>query len=223
MNLLQARSGIYLPTLGESPGMVERKPARGSASPGEIFYYNNWDFNVLGTIFEKQTGMTLGSAFTEWIALPIGMEDFEPADVHYQADEISGHRMYRFYMSARDLARFGRLYTSHGKWGTQSIIPEEWVAATFTKYSEVSYSSSADGYGLLWWIDSAANVFMAEGSGGQFLFVSPDRNLVMVTLNDRGISFLGRKFHNPLARSASYTEAKRLWDIVLADISARSF
>lgn len=56
--------------------MIDRKPARGSFGPGEEFYYNNWDFNVLGTIFETETGIALGVAFNQWIAQPLGMQDF---------------------------------------------------------------------------------------------------------------------------------------------------
>jgi CubicO group peptidase (beta-lactamase class C family) len=48
--LLQARSGIYHPALAESKEMLAAKPPRGSSQPGERWYYNNWDFNALGTI-----------------------------------------------------------------------------------------------------------------------------------------------------------------------------
>lgn len=35
--------------------MTKNRPARGSHAPGTFWYYNNWDFNVLGTISEKKT------------------------------------------------------------------------------------------------------------------------------------------------------------------------
>ncbi len=52
-DLMKARSGIYLPAAAESAEMRAKRPARGSHLPGEYWYYNNWDFNILGTIFEK--------------------------------------------------------------------------------------------------------------------------------------------------------------------------
>ena len=55
-DLLKARSGIYHAALYETPGMARRRPARGSHAPGTFWHYNNWDFNALGTIYERATG-----------------------------------------------------------------------------------------------------------------------------------------------------------------------
>jgi CubicO group peptidase (beta-lactamase class C family) len=54
-DLIKARSGIYHAALGESPGMKAIRPERHSHRPGTFWYYNNWDFNALGTIFEQET------------------------------------------------------------------------------------------------------------------------------------------------------------------------
>src|SRR6266436_1013879 len=55
-DLLKARSGVYHPAVAETEWMKARRPARGSHLPGAIWYYNNWDFNALGTIFEPASG-----------------------------------------------------------------------------------------------------------------------------------------------------------------------
>ena len=52
VDLLMARSGVYHPAAGETAYMKDRRPRRESHAPGEFWYYNNWDFNVLGTIYE---------------------------------------------------------------------------------------------------------------------------------------------------------------------------
>ncbi|MFZ3340792.1 MAG: serine hydrolase [Terriglobales bacterium] len=62
-DLLEARSGVYHPTVYETKGMVERKPPRGSHAPGTFWYYNNWDFNTLGYIYEKAEGSTIFATF----------------------------------------------------------------------------------------------------------------------------------------------------------------
>jgi CubicO group peptidase (beta-lactamase class C family) len=69
-DLLKSRSGIYHPAAAESDGMIAAKPQRGLHQPGEAFYYNNWDFNVLGYIFEHQTGKSIYEAFLQDVALP---------------------------------------------------------------------------------------------------------------------------------------------------------
>jgi CubicO group peptidase (beta-lactamase class C family) len=94
---------------------------------GTFWFYNNWDFNVLGTIFEKKTGMKIGEAFYKRIALPIGMQDFRPEDVYYLGGTVSVHSAYHFEMTARDLARFGLLYLRQGRWNNLQIVPESWI------------------------------------------------------------------------------------------------
>jgi len=56
VDLLRARSGVYHLVDFETASMMKNRPTRGSHAPGTFWYYNNWDFNVLGTIFEKKTG-----------------------------------------------------------------------------------------------------------------------------------------------------------------------
>jgi len=55
-DLLKARSGVYIPATGEADSMVANRPERGSHAPGTFWYYNNWDFNALGTIFDQGVG-----------------------------------------------------------------------------------------------------------------------------------------------------------------------
>ena len=114
VDLLRARSGVYHIVDFETEIMKKNRPARGSHPPGTYFYYNNWDYNVVGTIFEKETGKKIGDAFYERIAKPLGMEDFQPGDVFYFGGPISIHRAYHFEITARDMARFGLLYLRHG-------------------------------------------------------------------------------------------------------------
>src|SRR5947209_7922433 len=58
-DLIEARSGVYHSALYETPGMKAARPKRGSHPPGTFWYYNNWDFNVLGTVFERLTKTNL--------------------------------------------------------------------------------------------------------------------------------------------------------------------
>jgi CubicO group peptidase (beta-lactamase class C family) len=79
-DLLMARSGVYHAAAYEAPDMKARRPQRGSHSPGSYWYYNNWDFNTLGFIYQKLVGADVFHGFAERIAKPIGVEDFSAAD-----------------------------------------------------------------------------------------------------------------------------------------------
>jgi CubicO group peptidase (beta-lactamase class C family) len=108
-DLLRARSGVYLAAAGEIDAMRDARPARGSHAPGTHWYYNNWDFNVLGTIYRRATGEDIFQAFDRRLAQPIGMQDFRPEHGIYGVEDHSEHPVYAFRISARDLARFGLL------------------------------------------------------------------------------------------------------------------
>jgi CubicO group peptidase (beta-lactamase class C family) len=187
-DLLEARSGVYHPALCETPDMAEQRPARFSHKPGAFWHYNNWDFDALGSIYEHATGSSIYDAFQREIARPIGMEDYQPWDGKYVTGAASVCACYTFAMSARDLARFALLYLNDGRWNDRQIVPAQWVKDSTQPYSQ---SGSGPGYGYLWWtgfLDSnivpsvqlPPGTFFAAGYGGQFAFVIPADDLIVV-------------------------------------------
>jgi len=190
--LLEARSGVYHAALYETAWMAEKRPPRGSHAPGTFWYYNNWDFNALGTIYERATGIGIYDAIDRLIAKPIGMQDYRPEDGAYFTGPASIYRAYPLRMSARDLARFALLYLNHGAWRGHQVVPAEWVHESTQPYS-FSNVGGGTGYGYLWW--TAGNQpsalppgsFFAQGAGGQFAFVIPAFDLVIVSRVDRDL------------------------------------
>jgi CubicO group peptidase (beta-lactamase class C family) len=173
VDLLTARSGIYHPSIKDDNGPY---PEPGAHQPDEAFVYNNWSFNAVGGIFERLTGLSMGEAFKSWIADPIGMQDFRPEDVHYFEGSGSVFPAYRFWMSARDLARFGQLYLNRGRWHGDQVVPESWIVESLQTYSD---TGRGVGYGYMWWTMPDSS-YMATGTGGQKLRIYPDRGLVLV-------------------------------------------
>lgn len=193
-HLLASRSGIYLPPLGEAQSWASRRPARGAHDPGTFWYYNNWDFNALGTIFEKTTGLEIGQAISEWLAKPLGMQTFCPEHVTYEYADFTEHPMWRVYMSAEDLARIGALVLQNGQWNGQQLVPSAYIAESTSEISDVREfipNGIEDHYGLLWWIDSDKGHIWAAGSGGQFMIIDRPNNLVTVVRNNTGASIPG--------------------------------
>lgn len=192
-DLIKARSGIYHPALGESAMMKAMRPGRHRHQPGTFWYYNNWDFNALGTIFEQETGTRIFQEFDRRVANPLQMEDFTVEDCKYltwsdyRSTRYSDHRYYLFRMSARDLARFGLLFLRHGRWKDRQIISPEWIRQSTASYSEWGQGG---GYGYMWWtgrksgllanVSVKAHSYLASGYGCHKLIVLPYRKLVIV-------------------------------------------
>ncbi|MBS1565041.1 MAG: serine hydrolase, partial [Bacteroidetes bacterium] len=94
------------------------------------------------------------------------------------------------YATARDWARFGLLYYNDGMWNGQRILPEGWVKQASTP---VNTSEGPKEYGYQLWLDKLppnetfkkdvpAEVFYADGYGGQEVYVVPSKKLVVVRL-----------------------------------------
>lgn len=186
-NLLKARSGIYIPAAGEVKSMRDERPKRGSHEHNTFWYYNNWDFNALGTIFDQETKENIYEAFKTRIADPIGMQDFTTENLHYRYEyQFSMHPYYGFRISARDLARFGQLYLQEGEWQGVRLIPAEWVKESTKAYSLTGKSGTYSGYGYMWWIAAKdyrgikQGSYAASGLGGHTLEVLPYLNTVIV-------------------------------------------
>ncbi|MGL4235593.1 serine hydrolase domain-containing protein [Tabrizicola sp.] len=208
-DLLMARSGVYLPSGAETEEMRNMRPARGAHAPGENFYYNNWDFNVLGEIFEQSTELSIGEALDQWIGSEIGLEDFLPEHVTYAKDGDSDYETWRIYLSNRDLARLGQLVKNGGLWEGKQIVPSAWITDMLTAHSE---TPQGYGYGYLWWIDDADRMVLAQGWGGQYLMLAQDRDIVVAIKNNTGRSPLGFVMYRYFDEEVSTELANRVWE-----------
>ena len=184
-DLIMSRSGVYHTAAYETEEMRTERPPRGSHPPGTFFFYNNWDFNTLATIFEQETSLGIFDAFEERIAEPLGMQDFiKEEDTEYFFElQYSIHPAYLFCMTARDLARFGYLYLRKGRWNSTQIVPESWLKESIFPYS--TDASGFFGYGYMWGIIThpyftGFDIFFAHGYGGHSIYVIPGADLVVV-------------------------------------------
>lgn len=200
-DLLLSRSGIYHHAAAVSEGMLREMPERGSHLPGEYYYYNNWDFNVLGAILEQQTGQSIYELFREQIAIPLGMHDYrgkyasidaEQEDVDipngdgfYQYETSkSNYPAYHFRMSARDLALYGQLYLQEGLWKGKQIVPAPWIETSTYPWSVINPQYGL-ARGMLWGVvlaeeEGEENAFYHTGAGMHMLGVYPSSELVLV-------------------------------------------
>src|SRR5579864_710780 len=87
--LLTARSGIYIASGNKQ--LDPLTPKRGSEYPGTHFFYNNWDFNAAFTAFEKLTGKNIYDALQIDLAIPIGMQDYDPKNQRKIPTGVSVH------------------------------------------------------------------------------------------------------------------------------------
>ena len=190
-DVIMARSGVYIPSAAETPQMREARPDRGEFAPGEHWYYNNWDFNVAGHIFERTTGRNYDSAFQRIFAEPLCMPDFDVFETHRQHAPGTAFSAYHMRMSARDVALFGQLFLQEGEWQGEQILSADWVGESTADYSDTGWPGAwMGGYGYMWWRPAEAEVaqehglapdmYTGAGYGGQYVTVIPSLDLVII-------------------------------------------
>lgn len=94
-----------------------------------------------------------------------------------------------------DLARIGYLVLRHGRWGTAQVVPSAWIDLSTRPVSRgapVFFADYGAGYGHFWWVfpsrrgGSDSGIIAASGAYGQWLFVVPRLDLVVVIVADNG-------------------------------------
>lgn len=205
-DLLMSMSGVYHPAAYETGGMIEKRPVRGTRAPGEFWYYNNWDFNTLVTIINRETEQDFFEAFQRYLAEPLQMEHFRIEDTEYRYErDKSMHPAYLFKMSAVDLARVGLLYLRDGTWKGQQIVDKTWVADSTSAQHPWKPEEPDKGYGYLW--KAVEDGFYAAGVGGQRIIVAPKYDLVVV--------------HQVDTRGKKRVKSKKIWNLYDKIVAAR--
>ena len=148
--------------------------------PGQSFRYSSGDTQLLGMVIEKATGVSLTEYLTEKFWNPMGAEN--TALWQLDSDEYGMEKAYCCIAStARDFARFGKLYINKGMWGDLEILDSSFVElATKPVFERSPY------YGYGWWLYNyeGKKVFTMNGHRGQFVISFPDENIIIVRQGD---------------------------------------
>jgi CubicO group peptidase (beta-lactamase class C family) len=150
--------------------------------PGVTWLYNNYNPQLLGMALERATGMTISEYTSESWWGPMGAEADASwsVDSFYNRFEQSAHG---FNARPRDLARFGLMFANDGMVDGVQVIAREWVqkATAPTNISVGRNDFLEQNYNYFWWVLPDGR-FSAQGNLGQYVFVSPDDNLVIVRM-----------------------------------------
>jgi CubicO group peptidase (beta-lactamase class C family) len=148
--------------------------------PGKYFEYNNYNPLLMGMILERATGMPVSHYMEEKLWKPAGME----ADASWSLDsKKDGFEKMESGVNARarDFARFGMLFAKEGNVRGKQLISRGWVKESTR--ADTNTDPSLD-YQYFWWVNTTdgKNHFSAQGNYGQYIYVAPEKDLVIVRL-----------------------------------------
>ena len=154
--------------------------------PGTKFEYCNGASMLLSAILQEATGMSALEYAQEYLFGPLGIRDVEWDD---SPNGITvGYS--RLFMHPQDMAKIGYLYLKDGLWNGEPVVPDKWVAVSTRTH--VSAGTLQEGYGYHWWV-APPQMYLALGYGGQFIFIIPEKDMVVVFTS----SLEGRDFYVP--------------------------
>ena len=152
--------------------------------PGTSMEYSTGNSHLLSAILTRATKRSTWHYAQEVLAKPLGftlarwMQD--PQGIYFGGNEMR--------LTPRQMLGFGELYLNLGHSGGRQVVPSQWVKDSFVPRGKSDYSDQLYGYG--WWMRDLAGeqVYYAWGFGGQYIFVVPRLQLVVVTTSSTEIA-----------------------------------
>lgn len=164
----------WLRTVLEAPMVKE---------PGTYADYGSANPFLLGVCLNEVLEVPLETYMDEKLFAPLGITNYINQTDDSESIPYFGGGM---LLTPRDLLKFGQLYLNKGEWQGQQLISEQWVEESFQKYRRLQDVQDKNEYGYLWWHDTYTvkgkefRSIEARGAGGQFIFILPELETVVV-------------------------------------------
>mgnify|MGYP000635286003 FL=1 len=149
--------------------------------PGEKFLYDSMSTYMLSAIVQKVTGHTVLQLLQERIFAPLGITEAE-WEQSARGVNTGGWGM---RIQAESEAKFGQLLLQKGNWNGKQLISREWIDRA-TQCHKVPFTDNPKkniqnpGYGYQLWLCEIPGSFCADGALGQYIFVVPEKDMVVV-------------------------------------------
>jgi CubicO group peptidase (beta-lactamase class C family) len=166
------------------------QPVVAPRGPGGPMIYSTGSTHLLSAIITRATRMSTYRYAERHLAAPLGIRirgwATDPQGIYFGGNDMR--------MTPRDMLAFGRLYLAGGRAPAgapgmfRQVLPKTWIDSSWVARTRSDWSGHEYGYG--WWIRSAYTasgrhaVYYAWGYGGQFIFVVPSVDLVVVATSD---------------------------------------
>ena len=183
---LESTSGRDYGAWVQSPNWVRYVLTRQLiGEPGTRVEYSTGTSHLLSAIITKAARTSTWQFAQESLAKPLGFSlarwTQDPQGIYFGGNEMS--------MTPRQMVRFGELYLNNGRAGATQVLPKEWIDKTRVPRGKSRWGSDRE-YGYGFWIRELAGYdsYYAWGYGGQFVFIVPDLQLVVVTTSRADVS-----------------------------------
>lgn len=171
-------------------------------APGTWFNFNDGAPHIFSGMIADTAKMSLEEFAVEHLFSKIGISSY----FWEKHDDGLNYGSLGLYIKPRDMAKIGQLMAQNGSWNSEQVVSSSWISESTSVQLSEAYTLF-EPFGLYWWIRPDNDAFCAIGNGGQFIYVVPSRNLVIVhtAMPSTGNSFEG----------VSLSDFEKLVDLIL--------
>lgn len=154
-----------------------------SLPPDTLFHYDTSSAQVLCSLVERLTGMTLW----DYIRLKLSALDF--SNDSYALKEPAGFSIGGSGLMATplDLMKFGYFLSNKGCVNGKQLLSKDFIELATSRLSDTTMNAAVpeetNGYGMQIWSYERGG-YMCYGMGGQFVIVLPKEDIILVTTAD---------------------------------------
>ena len=146
--------------------------------PGQQFSYCTGGVVALGAVIEGAAGAAADEFSAEHLFAPLGIGNYYWSYSPSGQVDTGGH----IFMTPRDMAKVGQMVLDRGVWEGAQIVSDTWIDRSTAYRLSIN---NVDDYGYLWWRRNLGSngdypAVYASGNGGQYIFIIPDVNMVIV-------------------------------------------
>lgn len=140
---------------------------------GSEFFYKDGDPQLMSAIIHKASEQTTDEWADQVLFSKIGVKNYNW--VRYKDGTTLGG--FGIETTPREMAKIALCVADSGRYNNEQIVSKSWITEMTKTQVEVSTDYS---FGYYWWIDVKRNIHFMWGHGGQFAFIVPDQNLIVV-------------------------------------------
>ncbi len=144
--------------------------------PGGQMIYSTGSTHLLSAIITRATGMTTREFGQRYLARPLGVSlpawPQDPQGIYFGGNDM--------LLTPRAMVKVGELYLAGGSIDGFEVVSSRWIRESWIPRTVSRYSRRQYGYG--WWMRvlNGFPTYYAWGYGGQFIYVIPDLDAVIV-------------------------------------------
>jgi CubicO group peptidase (beta-lactamase class C family) len=141
--------------------------------PGSSFWYNDGDPQLVASLIQETSGKPTDQWAHEVFFSRIGFTNYNW--VRYKDGTTLGG--YGIETTPREMAKIALCVADSGRYDNQQVIPADWINQMTNLQVQTTYDFD---FGYYWWLDMRRGIHFMWGHGGQFAFIVPAKDLVVV-------------------------------------------